>query len=286
MKIIIGTANFDKKYGYRGYSIQNNFKIKKILNFSKKNKIFFLDTAFSYINNEKILNLISHSKLKIISKFSLKDLNLKKFDNNIFYKLFDLYLKKLKKKQIHTLLLHNVNDLKKKSNRDNLISCLKFLKKKKLVQKIGVSVYEPFQMKTILKYWKPDIVQIPINPLNNSFLKDKFMNRLKKKKIEIHARSIFLQGAILKNVNKLPNRIKRKKKLFIKWNNWCKKNKISKLKAAIQFIKANKKIDKMVVGVDKVENLKQIVEIVNKKDGKEYNFFKINTNASVDPRKW
>ena len=155
-----------------------------------------------------------------------------------------------------------------------------------MVKKIGVSVYEPFQMKIILKYWTPDIVQIPINPLNTSFLKDKFINKLKKRKIEIHARSIFLQGTILKNVNKLPNIVKRKKNLFIKWNNWCKKNNLSKLKAAILFIKTNKKIDKMVIGLDKVENLKQIVGIVNNDVHKENNFFEINKNAGIDPRKW
>ena len=84
MKIIIGTANFDKKYGYRNYSIRNNSKIKKILNFSKKHKIFFLDTAFSYIKDEKILDLISYSKLKIGSIASLEAVGLKKFDDKIF----------------------------------------------------------------------------------------------------------------------------------------------------------------------------------------------------------
>ena len=76
-----------------------------------------------------------------------------------------------------------------------------------------------------------------------------------------------------KNVKKLPNIVKRKKNLFIKWNNWCKKNNLSKLKAAILFIKTNKKIDKMVIGLDKVENLKQIVGIVNNDVHKENNFY-------------
>ena len=48
MKIAIGTANFNQKYGISNSKIKNFKEIKKILNFLKKNKIYHIDTAFSY----------------------------------------------------------------------------------------------------------------------------------------------------------------------------------------------------------------------------------------------
>ena len=59
MKIVLGTANFNQKYGIYNSKIKNIKEIKEILTFLKKNKVLYIDTAF-LINYQKtlLLNLI------------------------------------------------------------------------------------------------------------------------------------------------------------------------------------------------------------------------------------
>ena len=66
------------------------------------------------------------------------------------------------------------------------------------IKKFGVSVYSIYELENILKIFTPDIVQFPVNVFNQSFFEENLLKKLKKKKIELHARSIFLQGLLLK----------------------------------------------------------------------------------------
>ena len=130
MKIAIGTANFNQKYGISNSKIKNFKEIKKILNFLKKNKIYHLDTAFSYKLSENFLSKLNFSRFKIITKFKLP------LNNKI--KFIDKLEKKVKKdlnsfgvKQFEAILLHNTKDIRSKYS-NKLISKLKNLKKKKI----------------------------------------------------------------------------------------------------------------------------------------------------------
>ena len=73
------------------------------------------------------------------------------------------------------------------------------LKDHGLVEKIGYSIYSPKCLKEIYQNWKPDIIQIPYNILDNRFEKGGWLNLLTRDKVIIHARSIFLQGLLFKN---------------------------------------------------------------------------------------
>ena len=54
MKIVIGTAQFGLKYGYKKNKISAT-EIKNILKILKNRKINFFDTATTYGNSQKIL---------------------------------------------------------------------------------------------------------------------------------------------------------------------------------------------------------------------------------------
>ena len=104
----------------------------------------------------------------------------------------------------------------------------------------------------------PDIIQVPYNLLDRKFESD--IERLSKKGVEIHVRSIFLQGLLL-------NKKLRKKIVFNNefqiWNyfdKWLLENKFSPLEACISHVNSNKFIDKIIIGV---ENPNQLSEIIN-----------------------
>ena len=95
------------------------------------------------------------------------------------------------------------------------------------VKKIGFSSYEPEIAEKILKEINLDIVQVPLNILNQSFLQKNILKVFRNKKIEIHARSILDQGILAENDNALNLDIEEeKKKENRKFTNCFKQEKI------------------------------------------------------------
>ena len=109
----------------------------------------------------------------------------------------------------------------------------KFLK---LVQKAGISIYTVEQMQKAL-HGIPDIIQLPMNIADNRFIP--YLPELHKRGIEVHARSVFLQGALLEGKFGLP-----------------------KYTAAqcLSFVLA-KDVDGVVVGVNTADQLQELVKV-------------------------
>ena len=136
---------------------------------------------------------------------------------------------------------------------------LEKLKNKKLVSKVGISLYDP---KTIyelnrIKYI-PDIVQIPYSIIDRRFDKNNLLNKLKKKKIEIHVRSIFLQGLLLMNLNNLDFYFKNFKSDLMKIHEIAESYRISVKELCFFFVLQNKNIDLLIIGIDNFNQLKEL----------------------------
>ena len=88
---------------------------------------------------------------------------------------------------------------------------------------------------------------------------------MRKKGIKFHARSIFLQGILLKDKKSLPKYFLKWIMLFDKWEDWHKKNRQKKIVSCINFVSKIKFIDKIIVGINNLEQLKQIIKIKESK---------------------
>ncbi len=158
------------------------------------------------------------------------------------------------------------------------------LKKKKKFVKLGVSIYNTKELEFVINNFNIDIINLPISVANQQFCEKKYLSILKKKKIEIHVRSIFLQGLLLSNYRSLPKKFK-ENKFFIQWFNWLKVNKYNSLDVCIGFIKNIKYIDKMIIGVDNLNQLKMIVKSYKK--NLNYNLIKFNQSSILrKPSLW
>ena len=108
-KIIIGTANFGNKYGFKKKKL-NKKEISKILNYSNKFGIKTIDTAINYGNSEKEIGKCKNNNLKIISKIPEIPENLSRIDTYV-NKLINRSIKNLKVKKLYGVLIHNAEDL-------------------------------------------------------------------------------------------------------------------------------------------------------------------------------
>lgn len=283
MKLVVGFAQLGMNYG-----LFNNNKIsfkefKKIEKLVLKSKINFIDTATSYGDSEKIIGNSRLKNLHIITKIKLpnkkniivKDWLLKEISKS---------LSKLKIKKIYGVLIHDYKDLLGKYGKNYLLS-LRGLKKKKIIKKIGISIYDSKELEKIWKFWRPDLIQVPFNPLDNRILDSGWINILKKFKVKIFVRSIFLQGLLI-NENSSIKINKNNKTILNRFRNWCFKNNISLLQGCLHFVKQFKKIDYFVVGFNNYNQLREIIDLFKKKQVIIPRKFSTNKINLIDPRQW
>ena len=75
MKIAIGTANFNQKYGVSKSFVSNKKSLKNIFKIIKDHKIEYLDTAFHYKYVSELTEKKNINKIKIITKIKLPNKN-------------------------------------------------------------------------------------------------------------------------------------------------------------------------------------------------------------------
>ena len=278
-KIVIGTAQLENYYGIKDkkkFLSQKDFN--KILTKSKKRNINFLDTAFSYPMVHENLLKANISKMNIITKIRNCDFNEKLED-----KLENL-IKKFKTKFFYAVLFHET-DFHKNRDFKIALNILKKLQRKKKILKIGISIYEPNDLKKIFKVFRPDIVQFPYNILDDNIYTSGWLKKLKKLKIECHARSIFLQGKLLNKfkINNSDDKTHIKKILLLE--NWHKERKISRIQACLNKVFSNSLIDRVIVGFKNINEFDEVAKLViNCKSEYPYNI-KLKKKF-IDPRKW
>ena len=279
-KLIIGSVNFGTFYGIKKKKIKFT-EISKILNFAYSNGIKHIDSAESY-GSEKIIAKYNNFNFKIITKF-LFNSNFENYEKT--KKLISSTIRNLKNHSLEAVLFHDTKILY--TNKVNKIfENLNILKKKGYFKKIGVSIYNFNELNFLIKKYKLDIVQCPFNILDNRLMNKYWINILKKNKVEIHSRSIFLKGLLLNKKFKRKNFFKKARDTFDAFENFLHKNKITEIESALNYVIKNKKISKIVIGVDSLDQLKEILNsYVNKKINYKFKMKKLKEKF-YNPSKW
>lgn len=280
-KFIIGTAQFLDGYGINRKKSKFSFATKKsIVVNSLSNKFIYFDTSNVYSTYDKIFKDIKGQKI-ILKIFITKNI---KNDKIWIKKIVKLYKKKFNIKKFYAIMIHN-DIAPKDKNFDNFYKSLIDLKKKNITEKIGISIYNFKKILSIINKYKFDIIQCPFSVIDQRLVEKGLMNKLKKKKVEIHVRSIFLQGLLYKN--KFNLYFAKKVSKILNYKKWAKLNSISIFESALYFVLNYPMIDKLVIGI---ENKKQIQEL--KKVIKNYKYikypkkFKSNDLKLINPYNW
>jgi aryl-alcohol dehydrogenase-like predicted oxidoreductase len=281
-KLVLGSAQFGINYGIANSKGKLKTKeIKKIISISKKKGVFKIDTAINYGSSQKDLGKNNLDKFKIITKLPSLPLSIREKDISQWVELkIRNSLKELKVKKIYGLLFHEPQNLLDKKGKQ-LFNSVNNLKKNGLIDKIGISVNNFKILRKLVGLYSFQIVQVPFNILDRRVLK--FINLLKRKKIKIYARSIFLQGLLLSERIFRKKKFSKWKKTWDQWELYNIKNNSNYLYSALSFVVLNKKIDYVVIGVDNSYNFKEIIKNINliKKSDKKFKFLD-NTLVCAD----
>lgn len=281
-RLVIGTAQFGLDYGISNNSGQVSLEeANKILDYAYSNGVKELDTAATYGESEKVIGNCNSELWSCITKFTLNKSFISPDD---IYKSVNLSIKRLKREKLDGLLIHNVEILKK--NGEAIIDALRECKRNGLVSKVGVSIYDPNDLELIYKFITPDIVQTPFNAFDQRIQSSGWLNLLKSDGVEVHARSIFLQGLLLMDDQKRPNYFQHWESIFRSWDLYVAKSGVSKLTCALKIVLENTLIDKLIVGVQSLNEISEIITSLNEELNRPWNLEKDLPSSLIDPRKW
>jgi aryl-alcohol dehydrogenase-like predicted oxidoreductase len=148
------------------------------------------------------------------------------------------------------------------------------------VDKIGFSLYYPSEIDYLLDNKIDfDIVQIPYSIFDQRF--ENYLHLLKEKNIEVHIRSVFLQGLFFKKPDELSAHFVKIREDLENINKISKCLNISIASLCIKFALINENIDKIIIGVDSIENLKENLRGIKGKKIKD-KFYNLLKNMKVD----
>jgi aryl-alcohol dehydrogenase-like predicted oxidoreductase len=271
-KIIIGSAQFGLKYGISNTKGKTQInEVDEILSFCNLNGIDSIDTAYAYGESEKVLGKLNISNFKIISKFIPQSKSIPSIENQL-----DTSLKRLKIEYLDAYLAHRPLEVSAADWR--LLNKFKAAGKFK---KIGFSFNEPWEVDSVIKRgFIPDIIQAPFNYLDNRFeeklrmLKDNY-------KVEIHTRSVFLQGLFFTDPNSLSTFFNPLKKELVKISKLDKK-----AGSLLKFVLSKDYIDKVVVGSNNLKQLEQNINEIEDAPNLDIIFNKNSSSECLIPAKW
>ncbi len=294
-KICLGTVQFGMDYGITNDSGQiSNDEAKLILAKAYSNNIEFIDTAQSYGNSEKMIGETQpkHNKFKIISKISPEEKDhWNQSDIENWEKQFQFSLKLLKKESLEALFIHRSKDLLRKDSQI-LLDWLDSLKSRSLIKNIGISLYSKDELK-LIPLQKIQMIQFPLSIFDQRFIQDGTLQFLKSKGIKLLARSIFLQGLLLKKAINWPKFINPKFASFHKKLNECLfKENVSLLEASLGFALRKDLIDFILIGISNLDELCEIIGVLQNESLLKNelpfgdNFWHWGNHSDLDPRLW
>ena len=243
-----------------------------------------LDTAIAYGDSERRLGEAGVLDFRIVSKLpEMPEAQLDAaswVEESVRSSLVRLGVSKL-----HGLLLHQPDQLLGETG-EELFAALAAVREGGLVDKIGVSVYRPEQLDRLVARYAFGMVQVPLSAIDRRMITSGWLERLHGSGLEVHVRSIFLQGLLVMDPTKRPRRFDRWRHVFDAWHRWLATTAWTPVQACVAYCASQPEVDRVVVGVENRQQLREVLA--------GFDVGRIAPPAAlasddphlVDPRKW
>jgi aryl-alcohol dehydrogenase-like predicted oxidoreductase len=277
MKLGLGTAQFGMAYGVtnsRGQMPEQ--EAAETLDLAARNGIRVLDTAQAYGDSEALLGRILPNKhdFRIVTKVAKFEMPSNLRGN------FLQSLERLRQGSIYALLCHDAEQLLN-SEGATVWQAMKALQAEGHVEKIGASVYSQEQITRLLAAFDIDIIQLPFNILDQRLLAGGELRRLKRRGVEIHARSTFLQGVLLSDPEDLDERFVEFRGHLDNLRSILHAHDLSPLSGALACSMQCLEIDTVLVGVTGMAEMNEILAATARLPANKIDF---SFCAVTDPR--
>ncbi len=258
-RLILGTVQFGLPYGITnttGAAVASD-EVARILGFCRGNKLTHLDTAVAYGDSELVLGAAGVNGFRVDTKIPPLDGLAEK--GLSISNLVVRSLERIRLDALDTVYFHHAADVRSpffSAAYEQLVE----LKQKGLFRRIGVSIYDPQELESILLRFQPDVVQAPFNIFDNRVVASGWAKRLREIGCVLYARSVFLQGVLLDERGSsaypaewLP--------YLRAYQGWCDRENISMLEASLGYALAQPLISGVVLGVHSLQQLQEIAAV-------------------------
>jgi aryl-alcohol dehydrogenase-like predicted oxidoreductase len=285
LKLALGTVQFGLSYGIANQNGKvNREDANKIINLARLSNIDTIDTAIAYGDSEVCLGNIGMKGFKVITKLPTLPDNVTNVDAWVKNQIQES-LQRLNILTVYAVLIHHTQQLLSSKGRD-LYQSLERLKAKGLIKKIGVSIYDPSELESVMNSFMIDLVQAPFNLIDQRLNSSGWLQKLYDEGIEVHARSVFLQGLLVMPALSIPEKFKNWLPLFNTWHKWLLENNTLATYACIGFIQAHPQISKAVVGVQSIFQLEQLIQASMQSPITQWPEIRSTDEALINPSNW
>lgn len=191
--------------------------------------------------------------------------------------------------RVEALLVHDADDLTGPHG-PAIWEAMQAAKAAGRVGKIGVSVYRGEQVDAVLDRFAIEIVQLPFNPLDRRLIEAGQLARLKDARVEVHARSLFLQGLLLQAPEAIEPRFGALREAVAELHGWAAGEEMTPLQGVLALALAEARIDRFIIGITSVAELEDIVSAAQIRQGVQPQADFVSSVAldarHLDPSRW
>jgi aryl-alcohol dehydrogenase-like predicted oxidoreductase len=284
MKLALGTVQFGLHYGVANSAGQvSPEQAALILREAANCGIDTLDTAVAYGNSEQRLGELGTAGWKLVTKLPAMPDAITEVEPWVESQVAGS-LRRLGTDRLDALLLHRPAELLG-THGTGYRRALEKLKAQGLVGAVGYSIYAPAELDALCPFMKPDIVQAPFNIIDRRLLSSGWLDRLADMGARVHTRSAFMQGLLLMQADSRPHWFDRWRNLLDSWAS-ASAEQGSALSLALGYAMSFAQIERVVVGVDTVEQLRQIIDAANRAMPTSFPDIQSTDPDLIEPSRW
>lgn len=260
-RIALGTVQFGMPYGIANQTGQvSEPEAARILAIARESGVDTIDTAIGYYESEAVLGRLGAVAFKVVTKLPRMSADIDDVGGWVQTEV-DAALARLRVSRLYGLLLHHAMDLAGPRGAA-LYAALCALKDRGQADKIGVSIYAPEELAALNSRYKFDLVQGPLNLVDRRLATTGWLRRLKDQGIEIHTRSVFLQGLLLMPRAAVPAKFAPWTALWDRWGSWSAGNGDAALRACLAYPLSLPEVDRVLVGADSAAQFEEVLSNV------------------------
>ncbi|MCX7827608.1 MAG: aldo/keto reductase [Thermanaerothrix sp.] len=284
-RLALGGAQLGLAYGIRGSAKPDYGRALEILSTALEEGFCMVDTACLYGSSHEFIGMALGelgASMKVVTK--LPTMRAGDLEEALAKALQDLRTPK-----VYGLMAHHGKDFNGPLG-EEMASFLSRQRDLGLAYKIGFSCYSPEEALAASGVLAPQVVQLPLNALDQRFLASGALKRFKAMGAEIHVRSCFLQGLLLMDPAEGAEKVKGAGRFLERFAERASDFGLSSMELALGFCLSIEEVDRVVVGVDSPSQVSEIVLAARSAAGRvrpeDLEDLMCFDEAVIDPRTW
>lgn len=261
----LGTVQLGLNYGINNADGKpNQATANEILDCAMANGINTLDTAGAYGDSEVVIGnwlrgVPQEKRPFIVTKAAQLDhSSIKALRKDLFDRVA-VSKKRLGVQQLDILMLHHFDDYM--CDKDNVRKVMHELKDAGEVRMIGASAYSFHNYEEIANTGF-DATQIPINLFDWGQIDNGGLKKLETSGMMVFVRSVYLQGLVFQTPDTLAPHMEFARETLVKFGGLCQKYHLMPAQLALTFALSLPGVTSLVLGSEKVEQVRQNVELL------------------------